>query len=749
MALDSSRRRDFLILAAERQERERQIGADCSLGYFESTDAEQLFDGPQTLECFFRHKRGSKLQQPAGFSIDSMELRIPGYMDILVLYCGGSYIEASLVDGHDYHVVLTYDGIAAIAYLNGTLIGSFTPTNYVVPPSFRIGNSLYPPKGPVYFCRQYNYALSAEEVSELYNNGDPAGYVLPGGMKYRELSYESDFSKGVNGWEGNSAKTTVSHIDGGLSVTGTSTEYQMNRNSQVTPSIAARYNVHIEFVEPTPTDATILFVAYSGGTEASKLISTGTTSVDLITPINSTLYRFSYLYFRGVTPGTVFKIKSISVKFAGCIAEYLPQNLVTSGLSRHGPVEILGNNSYTWTGPDDIFSKTITTSQLPVFGQWYRIEGVVSNYEAGTPNVSADSGFTEYALPRANGKFSVLAKCKSTDTRPPYSFMFRGGPRGTNRLVTIEVNNIEPVGNIASQWLDSAKQLPLNDEYLPPLLEPIVIGDATPVKITGNNSYTWTGVDDPVYSRNITTSRRPTLGQWYRIVGSISGYEKGYPYISADTGYTEVALPRTDGPFSVLVQCKSAAPSSYFFSYRAGNRGTDRTLTITVDSIEPVVERGYDMAVNGTPEIDYKPTMIVDWSMLVPMSLDGLVVYPGGTVPPAIVDGVLRITSNEKQENYGGGGYYPNVVNATPGDTVKWDFEIRASGITEAMACLCVAGRLYYIKIISTTPEWQRYSYVTPITTNPATDFWISKTYNDTTAGYIEIRNITIKTYRK
>ena len=39
------------------------------------------------------------------------------------------------------------------------------------------------PQGSLVFCRHYNYALSAEEVAALYNNGDPAGYILPRNVK--------------------------------------------------------------------------------------------------------------------------------------------------------------------------------------------------------------------------------------------------------------------------------------------------------------------------------------------------------------------------------------------------------------------------------------------------------------------------------------------------------------------------------------------------------------------------------------
>ena len=37
--------------------------------------------------------------------------------------------------------------------------------------------------------------------------------------------------------------------------------------------------------------------------------------------------------------------------------------------------------------------------------------------------------------------------------------------------MTITVDSVESIPGIVFSWLDSAKQLPLNDEYLPPLLQ--------------------------------------------------------------------------------------------------------------------------------------------------------------------------------------------------------------------------------------------------------------------------------------
>ena len=52
----------------------------------------------------------------------------------------------------------------------------------------------------------------------------------------------------------------------------------------------------------------------------------------------------------------------------------------------------------------------------------------------------------------------------------PYIYIY-GGSSSEDKQLTITVDSIEPVSDVALSWLDSSKNLPLNDEYLPPLLQ--------------------------------------------------------------------------------------------------------------------------------------------------------------------------------------------------------------------------------------------------------------------------------------
>lgn len=677
MALDSSRRRDFLILAAERQERERQIGADCSQGYFmsDATDMGQ-YNGDRSFQMVIRTGEDVQSRQmlrdasPLGAVVNNGHL----YVIILGLWVNAKPITANTV----YHIVATFNKatMRVKLYVAGAFVSESNPreTEATYSSYFSIGNNrsdnnpIYPFQGAIMLNRDFNYELTAEEVISLDNNGDPAGYVLPVLYKYKVADYISDFSKNTDGWfaPAGFSGTSINAEGGVLLVSGDTATLRLQNNTMSYGDNPSIFRVHITFAMPF-TGSDVQVFAHSSLDYTFLTLSPDKLNADGIAYLkkNGSTKNTSHIYLLGTQVGDVVKISTITIESIGVIAEYLPQNISPCPNNPANTRRFMSPMSADkWVlfqdGTPEISDGAIKCYFLAP-GNNYK-GGIACNLSPDQPFFTTNSFVTLTfkakcdidgqeiiaGLGRGRGYIYVNHRIELKTEWVEYSLSAKSLASyegGLNTIVLYPVYNQGGIGayyikdvqvveepGIAHAWLDSTKQLPLNDEYLAPLLESI-------------NSYNLAGVN--------------------------------------------------------------------------------------------------------TPMINYKPTMIVDWSMLVPMSLDGLAVYPGGTVPPAIVDGALRITSNEKKESYGGGGRYLNVVNATPGDTVEWDFEIRASGITEAMTCLSVGGSLYYTKATSTTPEWQRCSYVTPITTNPATDFWISKAYNDTTAGYIEVRNITIKTYRK
>lgn len=147
------------------------------------------------------------------------------------------------------------------------------------------------------------------------------------------------------------------------------------------------------------------------------------------------------------------------------------------------PVEIIGENSHTWTGTDDPVSFNIKINRVLSVGGVFRITGSVSNYKSGTPYLNLGNSSIAY-LPKDNSPFTLVVTLKKgSSTLLPYIYIY-GGSSSEDKQLTITVDSIELVGCIAEylpqnliptaegsvvQWLDPAPQLPEANGILPPL----------------------------------------------------------------------------------------------------------------------------------------------------------------------------------------------------------------------------------------------------------------------------------------
>lgn len=484
-------------VAAARQSRERQQGVDCSQGYLRSTDAGPMFKGPRTLEVFFNYQRSTAYQRPAGFTADTLELEIPASDDTLVFYCGRRRVQASIVDGQDYHAYISYDGDTATAYLNGVVVGTITPVNYLVPPAFIISDATYPLKGPVYFARIYNYALSTDEVAALYNNGDPAGYVLPIPYKYKVANYISDFSKNTDGWStvANYPGISLNGGDGILSIYGDSTTLAIQKQNLSSGDKPSIFRIRIVFVEPFQ-GSRIRFYAHSFNDYADLTLSSEKLNAEGVVHIKkaSNTVPSSFMYLYDVSIGDVVKISTITIESVGCLAEYLPQNIAVPHKYDYHNVEFpIG--SYTpshWVWATTNIQITAQTYDIPqangFSGDYMRFEAVskivrVYNNYRGQQVLGSPLRITfEY---RSSGDLYIdqavsgIKIAEANDGSPKTISIVIGAtpsaiiylPNATGAWLEIRTLSIEAVDYIIKEWLDSAKQLPLNDEYLPPLLE--------------------------------------------------------------------------------------------------------------------------------------------------------------------------------------------------------------------------------------------------------------------------------------
>ena len=160
-----------------------------------------------------------------------------------------------------------------------------------------------------------------------------------------------------------------------------------------------------------------------------------------------------------------FYIKDVSVTSIGLIAEYLPQNLV--GQWHEKPFEITGITTYTWTGETDpVYYQELLLGRFIQTGAVVMIKGSVSDYQSGEPFVYV--GNRQAMIPAQNGSFTLKVINNRDNINRIYYY---GGVHLSDRRLTITIDSVELIPDVALSWLDSSKNLPLNDEYLPPLLQ--------------------------------------------------------------------------------------------------------------------------------------------------------------------------------------------------------------------------------------------------------------------------------------
>lgn len=297
-----------VILPEPKEEMLRRMakGVDASKGYLKSTDAGLLFDGPRSMECFFNLRQSDGTQRPAQFSTSMIAIAVTP-MDAIMFHCGNKSLQVSRVTiGDDIHAVISYDGATAMCYINGIEVGTMQPTAYMLSALFCIGDPSHITKSPIHFCRHFNYALSAEEVAALYNNGDPAGYVLPGTMK--GLTPVEIVGKNSHTWTGVDAPVSfnikinrVLSVGGVFRITGSVSNYKSG-----TPYLNLG-NSSIAYLPKDNSPFTLVVTLKKG---------------------SSTLLPYIYIYGGSSSEDKQLTITIDSVELVGCVAEYLPQNLI-------------------------------------------------------------------------------------------------------------------------------------------------------------------------------------------------------------------------------------------------------------------------------------------------------------------------------------------------------------------------------------------------------------------------------------
>ena len=478
------RRRSLLKIAALRSEREQQVGVNCTKGYLESTDAGLLFDGPRSMECFFNLRQSDGTQRPAQFSTSMLAIAVTP-MDAIIFHCGDKSLQVSRVTiGDDIHAVISYDGATAMCYINGIEVGAMQPTAYTPSALFRIGDPLHITKSPVHFCRHFNYALSAEEVAAHYNNGDPAGYVVPLADKYRWEASESNIGNirfypnnegsGVTSYledNANGFTGRYAHIIGGSSGLLSVYSYQF-MGHPVGCVVEAKFKYRSNAPVRVLADNSSLPINMEDAADATIVYRTTGTNIS----------GFS-VTVPNADANSWVEIQPVSLRTLGCIAEYLPQNLV---LSRKGPAVEPTAKIYEFNIGDEYYKSVLTQAKYPC-DCIYRVDYAVDewDYQPKPIGLVGFLGLTGATILTPDGQdWSTLEKAKVGESRTllvkmpgsgtPALYIYGGNDyeTATARHLKVTIKGITPV-SVPISWLDSAKQLPLSDEYMEPLFQSI------------------------------------------------------------------------------------------------------------------------------------------------------------------------------------------------------------------------------------------------------------------------------------
>lgn len=473
-------------MAAYRQAKRMQRGVLTAQGGFSTTDP-ALLHVPCTIQCVFVPQTFESRQcvfdtrgSNASPRIDILE---NGRMSI---YYSGTNKTIDISIGTLYNITFVTTETEQSVYVGGELLGSApysTPqfAYYVI--GALTGRFMYRFKGDYLLHRHFNYAMSADEVKALDNNGDPMGYVVPKASRYFEKSYQSNFTDGTDGWTGygSSSGLLIESKEGILEISGDYANYQIRMPYPPAPKCASRYKMRVEFAEPVSISRYALY-AFTGNSAFQENVTEPKTILDGVTPLDNNLSQYCYIYLYGITPNTVVRIKSVTIEPAGLLAEYLPQNLMAS---RKGPEIEPTADTFEFNIGSPYSMKVIAQQTYP-FDCIYKVDYVVDEWDFqpsvyrligfyGESGASVVAGVSSW-IRASDAKIGEVQSCfiKMPNEGNPSILLYGDQDRDitTARHLKVTINSITPV-SVPISWLDSAKQLPLSDEYMEPLFQSI------------------------------------------------------------------------------------------------------------------------------------------------------------------------------------------------------------------------------------------------------------------------------------
>lgn len=242
-----------------------------------------------------------------GRLLDSIELNVGVQEDIL-------------------HIVLTRNGTTVKVYINGELKATKEQSAVKDLGDFQLGMAN---SSDMIMSRIYNYALSAEEVAAHYNNGDPAGYVVPLADKYRWEASESNIGN-IRFYPNNEGSGVASYLeDNANGFTG--------RYAHIIWGSSGLLSVYSYQFMGHPVGCVVeAKFKYRSNAPVRVLADNSSLPINVEDAADATIvYRTTGTNISGFSvtvpnadANSWVEIQPVSLRTLGCIAEYLPQNLI-------------------------------------------------------------------------------------------------------------------------------------------------------------------------------------------------------------------------------------------------------------------------------------------------------------------------------------------------------------------------------------------------------------------------------------
>lgn len=445
-------------MAAYRQAKRMQRGVLTAQGGFSTTDP-ALLHVPCTIQCVFVPQTFESRQCVFDTRGSSVSPRIDilenGRMSI---YYSGTNKTIDISIGTLYNITFVTTETEQSVYVGGELLGSApysTPqfAYYVI--GALTDRFMYRFKGDYLLHRHFNYAMSADEVKALDNNGDPMGYVVPKAM--RELLSVNLIGSNSFTWDGSDSPYYY-NITGNPITIGK--YYKINVTVSDYQSGSPRIFAGISYPIPAQ-NGTFDIVVYN-----ERYVN------------NFPIYGGS-----DGDPNRHLTITVNSITSVGLLAEYLPQNLMES---RKGPAVEPKAKIYEFNIGDEYYKSVLTQAKYP-YDCIYRVDYVVDEWDYQPKPIGSVGflGLTGATILTPDGQdWSTLEKAKVGESRTllvkmpgsgtPALYIYGGNAyeTATARHLKVTIKGITPV-SVPISWLDSAKQLPLSDEYMEPLFQSI------------------------------------------------------------------------------------------------------------------------------------------------------------------------------------------------------------------------------------------------------------------------------------